>query len=339
MGENLLMSIVCISGKNEYREKETLQRVLKENKIPSDKVVSFDASNGKDFNIDSVMIECNMFSLFDNEPKAVIVKNPYFLKASDSSKETGKKKKDTAKEHLLSVLEQYFQQPNESTALIFYLEGNDLDTRKKEAKLLDTYHVQKYVCAEIKYWEFPKHIDELLKKNHFILDARARQEFDQRIGTDEFQLHHAIEKMKLYGETTYDVSLIQQLIPEDTNLDIWKLGNALIAGNLAESIQQKEVLLAKGKTVNELFPLLTSQIRKAYNIALLYDRGYSNGQIATRLRMKETAVNMNLKSMRGRSSKSLLKMLVELADIDQGIKSGKYDPYAQLEYFLLKYGA
>ena len=69
----LSMSIVCISGKNEYREKETLQRVLKENKIPSDKVVYFDASNGKDFNIDSVMIECNMFSLFDNEPKAVIV--------------------------------------------------------------------------------------------------------------------------------------------------------------------------------------------------------------------------------------------------------------------------
>lgn len=326
------MSNYVISGKNQYLAEERLKQILAESRCSKDNVIRLDAQDARKFQIDAALYECNIVSLFEeNQERVILLNNPWFLKAGDKAKEE-------VREHLLDVLEQYLKNPNPACTLIFFLAGIDADTRRKEYKLLEKYHVKKIVAQPIKPWEFPAHITELLKKNGFVLDKEARMEFEERVGTDEFQLHNAIEKMKLYGEKKYSADIIRQLVSEDANLDIWKLGNAFLSGNAVKMIESRDQMYAKGIDVMEMIPRLASQLRKAYDIRALKDLGYDDASIAVRLRMKDSAVRINLKGMGTLRSRGILERMAALAEVEQAIKRGEAEPKSSFEAYLLKYG-
>ena len=326
------MSNYVISGKNQYLAEERLKQILADSRCSKDNVIRLDAQDARKFQIDAALYECNIVSLFEeNQERVVLLNNPWFLKAGDKAKEE-------VREHLLDVLEQYLKNPNPACTLIFFLAGIDADTRRKEYKLLEKYHVKKIVAQPIKPWEFPAHITELLKKNGFVLDKEARMEFEERVGTDEFQLHNAIEKMKLYGEKKYSADIIRQLVSEDANLDIWKLGNAFLSGNAVKMIESRDQMYAKGIDVMEMIPRLASQLRKAYDIRALKDLGYDDASIAVRLRMKDSAVRINLKGMGTLRSRGILERMAALAEVEQAIKRGEAEPKSSFEAYLLKYG-
>ena len=328
----MFMSNYVISGKNQYLAEERLKQILAESRCSKDNVIRLDAQDAKKFQIDAALYECNIVSLFEeNQERVILLNNPWFLKAGDKAKEE-------VREHLLDVLEQYLKNPNPACTLIFFLAGIDADTRRKEYKLLEKYHVKKIVAQPIKPWEFPAHITELLKKNGFVLDKEARMEFEERVGTDEFQLHNAIEKMKLYGEKKYSADIIRQLVSEDANLDIWKLGNAFLSGNAVKMIESRDQMYAKGIDVMEMIPRLASQLRKAYDIRALKDLGYDDASIAVRLRMKDSAVRINLKGMGTLRSRGILERMAALAEVEQAIKRGEAEPKSSFEAYLLKYG-
>ncbi len=328
----MFMSNYVISGKNQYLAEERLKQILAESRCSKDNVIRLDAQDARKFQIDAALYECNIVSLFEeNQERVVLLNNPWFLKAGDKAKEE-------VREHLLDVLEQYLKNPNPACTLIFFLAGIDADTRRKEYKLLEKYHVKKIVAQPIKPWEFPAHITELLKKNGFVLDKEARMEFEERVGTDEFQLHNAIEKMKLYGEKKYSADIIRQLVSEDANLDIWKLGNAFLSGNAVKMIESRDQMYAKGIDVMEMIPRLASQLRKAYDIRALKDLGYDDASIAVRLRMKDSAVRINLKGMGTLRSRGILERMAALAEVEQAIKRGEAEPKSSFEAYLLKYG-
>ena len=328
----MFMSNYVISGKNQYLAEERLKQILAESRCSKDNVIRLDAQDARKFQIDAALYECNIVSLFEeNQERVILLNNPWFLKAGDKAKEE-------VREHLLDVLEQYLKNPNPACTLIFFLAGIDADTRRKEYKLLEKYHVKKIVAQPIKPWEFPAHITELLKKNGFVLDKEARMEFEERVGTDEFQLHNAIEKMKLYGEKKYSADIIRQLVSEDANLDIWKLGNAFLSGNAVKMIESRDQMYAKGIDVMEMIPRLASQLRKAYDIRALKDLGYDDASIAVRLRMKDSAVRINLKGMGTLRSRGILERMAALAEVEQAIKRGEAEPKSSFEAYLLKYG-
>ena len=333
------MTAYLIYGNNQYREKETLTRILKEERIPKDRISDIDCSAAS-FDIDVLLNECSILSLFaDEEKKAVIARNPFFLKANEKgAKPSGTKKKktkDTRREYLIRQLGAYMHNPNPSTVLIFYCDGYDADTRRKETKILLDAHIQAIPCASIKPWDFPKHITELLKKAHITMDPNARKEFDLRVGTDEFQLHHAIEKMQLYGEKHYDVYTIQKLIPEDAGVDIWKLGNAVCSGNVKEMMEAKTRMIENGSTIMTMIPLLSSQLIRSYDILCLFEQGYDESAIAVRTRMKEYGVRMNLQRLYRRTAQDILDIMMRLADLEQSIKAGKTDGAQEFDLFLL----
>ena len=144
--------------------------------------------------------------------------------------------------------------------------------------------------------------------------------------------------MHLYGEKKYGVNIIRQLISEDANLDIWKLGNAFLSGNAVAMMESRDQMYAKGMDVMSMIPRLASQLRKAYDIRKLKDLGYDDASIAVRLRMKDSAVRMNLKGMGTLRAKGILQRMVALAEVEQAIKRGEAEPKASFEAYLLKYG-
>ena len=82
------MSVFIYAGEDIFRLEEGLKKLLKEHAINQNHIVSIDASDKRVFRIENVLVECDTFSLFDEDQKAVIVKNPFFL--SSTSKEAEK---------------------------------------------------------------------------------------------------------------------------------------------------------------------------------------------------------------------------------------------------------
>jgi len=335
------MSVYVFSGKDIYRQEERLASLLKENEVDKDHTVIFDASNAKTFRMDEALMECDLFSLFEGSThKAVILKEPYFLNASakESKKEADDKKKNAKKEQMLSMLEQYLKHPNPDTDLIFYCHLFDADSRKKEYKLLKKYNAAIIEFKELKEWEFDTYIREQLKKYGIALTEEGFREIKERVNNDSLLLHRSIEKILLYGEKKPSTEDLRNLVPLNPNVNIFRMSNMFISGNLAGTLAAKDEMLRANYDSNAMLSMLASRIRSIYNMKVLYDRGYSQSMIAARLNQKEYAVKKGLENCYGTNSAALLRYLKELADLDQDIKAGRAEAKSGLEDFLLRNG-
>ena len=103
------MTVYLLSGKDMFRQEERLATLLKEFSIDKDYVTTFDASNAKTFRFDEALMACDTFSLFDDvAKKAVIIKEPHFLRASTKTGKKETEKQEQEKDQRLKSLEAYF---------------------------------------------------------------------------------------------------------------------------------------------------------------------------------------------------------------------------------------
>ena len=82
--------------------------------------------------------------------------------------------------------------------------------------------------------------------------------------------------------------------------------------------------------------LLASQFRIMYQTKELLKRGMSKNDIASTLKIHPYRVEIAMQQGRKYDSKTLLKYLNNLADLDINIKTVKTNKYLALEMFILK---
>lgn len=344
------MSVYLYSGKDLYRMEKNLNDLYKKNDIDRDHIVSFDGSDKKNFRLDAVFMECGSFSLFDEDNhKAVVVRNPYFL--TKSAKDTGKstradsstlkKKKDkdaAKKEEELVLLENYLKDQNKNTLLVFYCDAFEADSRKKEYKLLEKYGAKVMEFGQMNERDFNTYMDEQLTKKGYVLTPEARKEMKDRIDIDTRQLQNAIEKMDLYGKKELNEEDIAHIVPMNSTVNAFKMASMFIQGNFTELLKAKEEMLTFNYDYNAMMLMIAGRLRSLYNMKHLYEEGLNEDDIAVRLHANPWAVKYGLQDCRGMKSDVLLSYLSQLADLDQGIKAGTLDPKDGFEMFLLKNG-
>lgn len=327
------MNTYLFSGTEVYRQEKALQYLLDKNEIEKGRTSVFDASDVKTFSTDAVLYECDSFSLFDEGKKAVVIKEPFFLNPAAKGKES-----DKSREYRMSRFEQYLRSPNPNTLLIFYCHCFDADKRKKEYKMLEKYKAVIQNFIPLKPWEFEDYLDKEIRNRGLKLDRNARKELLLRVNSNSLLLNNALEKILLYGKTELDVNDIEHLIPQDPEVNIFKMSNAFIYGDIASIIRSKEEMKNAGYDEIGMIVLLSARLRTLYNCLKLYETGLNEKMIAARLRSKEYPVRKNLESCYGITSHTLLSYLNELADIEQNAKKGKLDVRLAFEQFLLRNG-
>lgn len=333
------MGIYLYSGKDVYRNEAALEELLEKHGIDKQHRVSFDGSDKK-FHLETVLMECDSISLFaDENQKAVILKEPFFLNGSmkESSSST-KKKGNPDQEKRIALLTDYLEHPNKDTDLILFCSTFDADARKKEYKLIAKYATV-VTFKVMKEYEFESYIDEQLKKYKLDLTKEARQELSLRVNASSMDLHRAIEKIYLYGKTSIDLTDIQHLVSLNPDVNAFRMADSFLKGNLALALRSKDEMLEVGYSYQALISLLANKIRSSYNMKLLYEQGLSQEEIATRLKANPFAVKFSLQAIQSISSKILLLYLKELAEVDQGVKAGKIDAKNGLDDFMIRNGA
>ncbi|MCR5450222.1 MAG: DNA polymerase III subunit delta [Solobacterium sp.] len=332
--------IYLLDGTETYHLSGKKHELLNRDDVLPENIMTIDGSV-KDFSLSNALMHCSTVSLF-SEHRIVLIQDPYFLNPSvkrGTEKPAGKrKKKSTVPDHA-EMLDNYISHYNPDCDLIFYCFGFDADKRTKEFKVLDPWIKQGRV-KHLHYGnpspqELEKWINQDLARKGIRMDAEARKELNLRINGSATQFYQAMDKILLYGEKNLTLTDIEHLVPVNQEVNVWKMADGFLSGNTAQTFRSVyEMTEIARNTYQNLVMMLAYRLRAVYNAVRLRECGYTDPQISAKTGRKYP--DLDIRSAHGRSSFEILTMISELADLEQGIKSGRINDREGLEAFLLR---
>ena len=304
--------IYLIYGNKDYRINEEIKKITKN--IDKINITKYDLNTD---DIKDIINDAETYSLFQ-EKKAIIIENANMF--------TGSTSKDA------DNIEKYIENENPQTTLILTVRGEKIDSRKKITKLLQKKGKIIELNEDI-------NIDNLIKKEFkdYKIDNKTLMLFKNRVGTNPLIIENEINKIKLYKDNNEITEEdILKVTSKTVEIDIFKLIDDIVKRNKEEGIEIYHEMLKINEEPLKIVIMLANQFRIMYQSKELMLKGYTEKDIASLLKIHPYRVKLALQNSRNYSSKTLLKYLNELADIDIGIKTGKINKDLALELFILK---
>ena len=330
--------IILLEGKESYQLNTKKQQLVKESKAEGENIVVLDGSSRTSFSMEATLNLCSTISLFGDR-RVVLVSNPYFLKSgsggsASASKKTSRKKGGGSAE----LLETYCSAPNPDTDLIFVCDGFLCDKRTKEYKILSSYAgktVRIITFSNPSPWELEKLIDRELNLRNYVLTPDAKAELKLRISDSATEFYRTLDKMELYGGTQFDRKAIAGIVSFNAEVNVWKLSDAFVKGNAAKTMESFfELREHASMDVYGIIPTLSYRLKRLYCVKSCEEAGLPFSEI--RAKTGQGYPEKDLESCGGHSARWFLRRLSELADLDQGMKTGRIDGMTGLELFLLR---
>lgn len=262
--------------------------------------------------------DAETYSMFA-ETKTVIVENASMFTTLTS--------KDS------DIVENYLNNINKSTNLIFTAHAEKIDTRKKITKLIKKVGIVKEFNEEIS----PLNLTKKLLKDYDI-NEKTINLFLDRVGNNPLIIQNEINKIKIYKNKDKNITDkdIINLTNKNIDIDIFKLIDYIVQKNKEKAIELYYEMLKINEEPIKIIVILANQFRIMYQSKELLKKGYSEKDIASILKIHPYRVKLAIQNSRNYSSKTLLEYLNNLADIDIGIKTGKLNKDLALELFILK---
>lgn len=310
--------VYVLYGTVEYLIKKQVDTILKEYHIDQVSISKYNLTNEL---LKDIINDAESISLFD-EKKAVIVENAYIFTGSINKKNP---EQDT------TLLEKYLENSNPNTILIFIVNNEKLDERKKITKLVKKLgNVKEFNNVDIiqtvkSLWEGYQIKEDVIR---FLIE---------RVGDNISILSNEIEKIKLYknDEQTITKEDIQNLTTKSLEVNNFKLIDAIISKNKVLAIELYEERLKLNEEPIAIIIALANQIRIMYQVKELYLMGHTEHDIASTLNIHPYRVKLASQNARKYDSNTLLQYLEDLANLDIAIKTGQVDKELGLELFIL----
>ncbi len=278
--------------------------------------------NYEESNIDEIINEASYDNLFGDK-KIVLVKNSSFL---------------TGKSTLESIsLNNYIEHPNPNTILIFSVDSEKLDERKKIVKLLrEKAQVLEIKPIDIK--EVNSYVKDYFNERNYKVEYNAINEIANRINDNTNLLDNELEKLVLYkiDDKTITIDDVKKVVIKyDSNDKIFKLVEAALKKDKVTTFKLYKELINGREEPAVIISLIASQIRLILQVGILNRDGFSEKEIATKLKEHPYRVKLALESFRKTNKMELINNLEELSNLDYKIKKGDIDKVRGLETYLL----
>ena len=266
--------------------------------------------------IKDVISDAETFSMFADS-KVVIAENAAIFTSSGSGD--------------LETLENYLADINPNTILIFTVNEEKVDERKKITKKIK----KDYKLISFNQNETPNSLVRNLLNDYNITSSNINLLID-RVGTNPLILENEVNKIKLYkDDKTVTKEDIINLTTKRPEIDIFKLIDDIVMKNKDEALEIYNEMLKVNEEPLKIVILLASQFRLMYQAKELAKKGYSEKNISEVLKVHPYRVKLALQKGKKYKAETLLNYLNALADIDIAIKTGKTDKNLALELFLL----
>lgn len=284
--------------------------------------LGYEKYDGEESDLSVILFHADEVNLFSNI-NMIVVDNASFFTSTSNKKETNQN---------LDYLESYFKNPNPNTILVFRINHEKLDERKKIVKIAKEKGFLKE-CNGVQNLE--KIVADLLED--YTITKGDIQYLLERVGTDLAILKQEIDKLKLYKieDKTIQTEDITLLTSKNIDTNLFHLIDSIIMKNKKEAMECYQEMLKMGEEPIAILVLLANQFRMIYQVKRLFQRGYSEKQIAAELKVHWYPVRKTLGRMQEYREETLLEYIQKLADLDVSIKKGECDKFLFLELFLL----
>lgn len=301
--------IYVVYGKENYLIDQKVQE-LAPNPINYD--LEFDS-------LKDILFDASMMTLFGDK-KYIVVNNPYFLSITKDDEPTI----DT------SILENYLDNINPNTVLIFKYYKEKLMESKKITKLLKNKGI---------FFEFNKNNNLDIVKD-MLSDFKISKEcisiLLDRVGDNTGILINEIEKIKTYKYDTKEITKDDVLlINKYEEVDFFKFIDHIINKEKLLALNEYFSLLNQKEEPIKILIVIASKIRLMYQVKVLSEKGYTVNDIANQLETKSYPVQLAGTVAKKYSKDKLLNTLISIGELDENIKTGKVVPVNALELFII----
>ena len=308
-----------IYGLDSYLIKKEIDKIKKSKKISDLSISKYDLENTL---IEEVIDDATTVSLFDEE-KMIICDNAYMFTAST---------KKTIEQNV-KVLENYIENTNNLCTIIFVVNYEKLDERKKIVKSF------KKNCKIIECNSIDK-IENYVKKmfDNYSINLSEINLLIDRVGNDLSILDQEIEKIKTYKNDDLQITKedIINLTEKSIDNDIFHLIENIVNKNKDKALESLREMIKLKEEPIKIIIMLANQFRLIYQAKGLYKLGYTEADISKMLKVHPYRIKLSLSKGRGITDELLLKYIEKLADLDYKIKSGEISSSLALEMFILE---
>lgn len=308
-------NIYLIYGTNDYLIKEEVKKIVK-NTDPIN-IVKYNLNNTT---IEEVLEDALTISLFSENKTIIVEKSNIFTTFKSEI------------EHNIKKLELYLSNQNPNTVLIFVVNSDKIDSRKKVCKLIKDKGILIHVTQ-------PNNLVPYVQKklNGYEISIQNINFLINRTGTNLGIINNEVKKLKIYKKNNFKISKddILNVVSKNLEPDIYYFIDCIIKRNLDEAFVIYNELITLNKEPILIISLLANNFRLMYQSKQLIQKGYTLNDIASSLESHIYPVKLAIEKGRMYSDKILLNCLEKLADLDFQIKSGQIDKNIGLELFIL----
>ena len=309
------MNYLLYGLENFFIEKE-IKNIINNGKFDDISISRYDLENDL---LSNIIDDANTISLFDSN-KLIIVDNAFIFSRT------------TKKVDNIELLEEYLQNSNKDTTIIFIDRLENIDSIKKIVKSIKTNGV-------IKEFNPLKNINTTVKEmfNDYKIDTSTLDYFINRVGSNLEIISSEIDKLKLYKLDNKIITKedINDICTENINIDIFKFVDDIINKNKKDAIKTYRELLKINEEPIKIIAILSSKFRLMYQACTLTKKGLTEDKISEILGVHKYPVHLAIIAGYKYNQELILKYLNDLADLDIGIKTGVKDKDLALELFIL----
>ncbi|QCZ51033.1 DNA polymerase III subunit delta [Levilactobacillus brevis] len=322
-----LSNVYVILGQADYFQRR-LKRGFKQ-QVPAEEQTMNFASYDMDTVPLAVALDDAMAAPFFGERRVVCIDNPQFL--------TGETKKQKV-EHDIDSLQKYLESPMPSTVLVFFAPYDKLDARKKVTKQL------KKVATIVEINQFSERdvrqfVTDQLKQDGYTLEPAALNDLIQRTDADLTLIMSELPKLELYTlpEKTITQAAISGLVTQTLTQNVFDLVNRVLAKNTAGAVNlYRELLQAKEEPL-KINAILQGQFRLLIQTKVLAKQGYSQGKLASILKVHPYRIKLALQTHRRFQLTDLNRAYLGLFRVEKQMKSTTMDPELLFSLFMTQF--
>ncbi|MGI6714395.1 MAG: DNA polymerase III subunit delta [Bacilli bacterium] len=265
---------------------------------------------------------------FMSEKRVILVEDAYFF-GSSRRKESIERLQDYDK------LQEYLQNPNPDTTLIFGVFDEKLAKKNRELDLIKAIGEIKEI-QDVSPSQWPEFAKNTFARRNIPISDEALEELLKRIENDVMLFFNEVDKLELLGRPVswQDIDLLVNRPYEERS---YLLTNAVLAKNLTDTLTIYYDLLASGQEPITLIGMLANQFRIYSQVFILEQQGLSQKEMASTLGIHEYRVKLAGQMRRKMSLEDVLELLEQLHQLDYQIKSNRIDRFYALELFLVDY--
>jgi len=309
-----------IYGEDEFLIKHNINKIINTKNKENISVIYYDMSENT---IEEIIEELNTFDLFDNN-KVVVCEKSIFL--------TSEGKKDN---YNTDILIEYLEKAKNDNVLI--ITNNSIDERKKMVKDIKK-KCSVIKCDKLKDYEIEDYIFKKFNNYGYKIDRYSVKLIFDRIGNDLTLINNEIKKLMMYKLDSKNIveNDILELVPKKIDDNIFDLIDAVVENNKNKIFELYEGLTNYyGEEQTKIIVMIANQFRLMLQCKILCSEGKSESEIASFLKVHPYRVKLAIQKSRNTKKETLEKYLLDLANLDINIKSGKTNKNMGLELFFL----